>query len=119
MRLVVFPEIAGKANGTLLGRQRVCELTDSGTGLQNNSYLFDDVGNLTQRQDNNAGTTESVYYDALNRLSHTVGDTSTQLTYDAMGRLATWEAYGNSTNTKDYTTQQPGCTYYANAQPHA
>lgn len=28
MRLVVFPEIAGKANGTLLGRQRVCELTD-------------------------------------------------------------------------------------------
>jgi len=92
---------------------------NGGTGLQNNSYLFDSVGNLIQRQDNNAGTTENVYYDALNRLSHTVGDTSTQLSYDYMGRLATWEAYGNSTNTKDYTTQQAGCTYYANAQPHA
>ena len=28
MRLLVFPEIGGKANGTLLGRRRVCELTD-------------------------------------------------------------------------------------------
>ena len=26
--LLVFPEIGGKANGTLLGRRRVCELTD-------------------------------------------------------------------------------------------
>src|SRR6185312_5451986 len=28
MRLLVFPEIGGKAHGTLLGRRRVCELTD-------------------------------------------------------------------------------------------
>ena len=28
MRLLVLPEIGGKANGTLLGRRRVCELTD-------------------------------------------------------------------------------------------
>lgn len=87
--------------------------------LQNNSYLYDGVGNVIQRQDNNAGITESIYYDALNRLSHTVGDTSTQLTYDTMGRLATWEASGASANVNDYTTPQSGCTYYSNAQPHA
>ena len=90
-----------------------------GAGLQNNSYLFDPVGNLIQRQDNNAGTSENVYYDSLNRLDHTVGDTNTQLSYDSMGRLLTWAAYGNSTNVKDYTTPQAGCTYYSNAQPHA
>lgn len=87
--------------------------------LQNNSYLYDGVGNLIQRQDNNAGTTESVYYDSLNRLDHTVGDTSTQMTYDPLGRIATWEAYGNSTNRNDYTTAQAACTYYGNAQLHA
>ena len=90
-----------------------------GVTLQNNSYLFDAVGNLTQRQDNNAGTTENAYYDDLNRLSYTVGDSNTHVTYDAMGRIETWEAYGSSTNTKNYTTPQSGCTYYSNAQPHA
>jgi RHS repeat-associated protein len=90
-----------------------------GAGLQNNAYLFDAVGNLIQRQDNKAGTTENVYYDSLNRLDHTVGDTNTHLTYDSMGRLSTWAAYGNSTNVKDYTTPQAGCTYYPNLQPHA
>jgi hypothetical protein len=90
-----------------------------GAALQNNSYLFDGVGNLTQRQDNKAALTENVYPDVLNRLDHTVGDTNTQLTYDSMGRLSTWQAYGSSTNVKDYTTPQTGCTYYANAQPHA
>lgn len=90
-----------------------------GTALQNNSYLYDPVGNLTQRQDNNAGTTESVYYDSLNRLSYTVGDSNTKMSYDAMGRIASWEAYGNTANVQNYDTQQSGCTYYANAQPHA
>jgi RHS repeat-associated protein len=90
-----------------------------GAALQNNSYLFDGVGNLTQRQDNNAGTTESVFYDSLNRLGHTVGDTSTTMSYDGMGRLTTWSANGNSVNTEDYATPQSGCTYYNNSQPHA
>jgi RHS repeat-associated protein len=90
------------------------------TALQNNSYLFDAVGNLTQHQDNNSGGTESVYYDALNRLDHTVGDTNTQLTYDAMGRLASWTVNGGTPpNTNDYATPQSGCTYYGNAQVHA
>ncbi|HEV2442180.1 MAG TPA: SpvB/TcaC N-terminal domain-containing protein, partial [Steroidobacteraceae bacterium] len=90
-----------------------------GAALQNNSYLYDPVGNLIQRQDNNAGANESVYYDSLNRLSYTVGDSNTKMSYDSMGRIATWEAYGNSTNVNDYTTPQSGCSYYANSQPHA
>lgn len=90
-----------------------------GATLQNNSYLFDEVGNLTQRQDGNLGTTENVFPDHLNRLDHTVGDTNTQMTYDAMGRIATWEALSATTNVLDYTTPQSGCTYYANSQLHA
>jgi RHS repeat-associated protein len=84
------------------------------TSLQNNSYLFDNVGNLSWRGDGITGASESVYNDADDRLSYTVGDTNTQLTYDSMGRLASW--FGN---TNDYTTAQPGCTYYPNAQLHA
>ena len=83
---------------------------NGGAGLQNNSDLFDYVGNLTQRQDNIAAVTENAYPDALNRLDHTVGDTNTNLTYDSMGRLATFQAYGNGMNVKDYTTPQTGCT---------
>jgi RHS repeat-associated protein len=92
---------------------------NGGAALQNNSYLFDNVGNLTQRQDNNAGLTESVYYDALNRLDHTVGDTNTQHKYDAIGRLDTWAANGGTPNVNNYTTAQSGCPSYANSQLHA
>jgi len=91
-----------------------------GSALQNNSYLFDAVGNLTQRQDGNAGVTENAFPDSLYRLDHTLGDSSTQMSYDAMGRIATWEAYGATANVKDYVTPQAGCTYYPDhAQPHA
>lgn len=90
-----------------------------GATLQNNSYLFDAVGNLTQRQDNNLGVTENAYPDSLYRLNHTIGDTNTQISYDSMGRIATWAAYGGSPNVKDYTTPQPGCPSYANSQLHA
>jgi RHS repeat-associated protein len=90
-----------------------------GAALQNNSYLFDVMGNLTQRQDSNLGVTENVYPDKLYRLDHTVGDTNTQMTYDALGRIATWADNGPPTNVNDYTTPQSGCTYYANSQLHA
>jgi len=90
-----------------------------GASLQNNSYLFDEMGNLTQRQDNNLGLTENVYPDNLYRLDHTVGDSNTQMAYDGMGRISSWTAYGKATVTNNFTTQQPGCTYYANPQLHA
>jgi RHS repeat-associated protein len=92
-----------------------------GSALQNNTYQFDAVGNLIQRQDNNTpGITENVFPDALYRLGHTVGDTNTQMSYDAMGRIKTWEAYGATANITNYSTPQSGCTYYPDhAQPHA
>jgi len=91
-----------------------------GAALQNNSYLFDAVGNLTQRQDGNAGVTENAFPDSLYRLDHTVGDTNTQLTYDSIGRMSSYSTNGGPAVPKDYTTPQPGCTYYADhTQPHA
>jgi len=90
-----------------------------GAALQNNSYLFDDAGNLTQRQENIAGVTENVFPDALNRLDHTVGDSNTVMQYDGIGRISAWGNVGAANNTNDYTTAQAGCTYYANPQIHA
>jgi len=64
-----------------------------GTGLQNQSYLYDLVGNVTQRQNNALGLTESFCYDNLYRLDHSTltgmctGATNLQMTYDAMGNI--------------------------------
>jgi RHS repeat-associated protein len=92
-----------------------------GSAFQNNTYLFDVVGNLTQRQDNNIpAVTENVFPDSLYRVDHTVGDTNTQFTYDSIGRISSWALNGGPAVPKDYTTPQPGCTYYPDhAQPHA
>jgi RHS repeat-associated protein len=68
------------------------------TSIQNLSYLYDLVGNTTQRQNNRLGLTETFYYgspsDNLYRLEHselTNGSTSTNLalTYDASGNILT------------------------------
>jgi hypothetical protein len=64
-----------------------------GTALQNQSYLFDEVGNLIQRQDNNRSLTESFCYDNLYRLDHSTltgscsGTANLQMTYDQMGNI--------------------------------
>ena len=60
-----------------------------GSTLQNQAYLYDEMGNVTQRQDNNQGLTEDFYYDNLYRLDHsTLGaSTNLQMGYDAMGDI--------------------------------
>jgi RHS repeat-associated protein len=64
-----------------------------GASLQNESYLRDLVGNVTQRQNNNAGLSENFYYDNLYRLDYSqltvAGNTTTNLDlgYDAMGNI--------------------------------
>jgi RHS repeat-associated protein len=58
----------------------------SSTAVLNQSYLQDENGNIAQRQDNNAGLTESFGYDADNRLTCTaLSSTCTTATvaYDA------------------------------------
>jgi RHS repeat-associated protein len=59
----------------------------SGAGLQNYAFLFDEMGDVTQRQDNNLGLTENFYYDALYRLDHSTlgGSTNLQMVYDTTG----------------------------------
>lgn len=60
-----------------------------GAALQNESYLFDRVGNVTQRQENNLGLTENFYYDDLHRLDYSAlnGVANLDLSYDAMGNI--------------------------------
>ncbi len=80
-----------------------------GTGLQNLSYLYDPIGNVTQRQESTLGLTENFYYDNLYRLDYSTLNngttTTTNLTmhYDAMGNIthrsdvngdATWTYHG-------------------------
>jgi RHS repeat-associated protein len=65
----------------------------SGTStLQNAAFLYDYVGNVTQRQDNRIGLTENFYYDNLYRLDHSTlgGSTNLQMQYDTggMGNIA-------------------------------
>jgi RHS repeat-associated protein len=92
-----------------------------GTGVQNESYLYDYVGNVTQRQNNALSLTESFCYDNLYRLDYSVlgagcgGTQNLNVDYAANGNITNKTAVG----TYDYTTPQAGCTYYANGQLHA
>ena len=60
-----------------------------GTAVQNESYLYDPDGNLTERQNNTLGLTENFYYDGDNRLSYSTlnGTRNLTMTYDAMGNI--------------------------------
>jgi RHS repeat-associated protein len=67
-----------------------------GTALQNLSYLYDWVGNVTQRQNNNSpGLTENFCYDNVYRLDHSTlaasnpctSTANLQLTYDNKGNI--------------------------------
>jgi RHS repeat-associated protein len=93
--------------------------TGANAATQNLTYAWDAVGNLTSRRDNNQGITESFGYDSLYRLTNVQrnGTTTATMSYDAAG-------IGNITNKSDvgsydYSTAQPGCSYYAHSQPHA
>ncbi|MGH7866644.1 MAG: hypothetical protein ACREP9_03180, partial [Candidatus Dormibacteraceae bacterium] len=60
-----------------------------GASRQNQSFLYDEVGDVTQRQDNNLGLTENFYYDNDYRLSYSTlnGTQNLSLTYDPMGDI--------------------------------
>jgi RHS repeat-associated protein len=61
----------------------------AGGAIQNWSYAWDQVGNLTQRQDLRQGLTESFQYDNLHRLTGVSGPDPLSLTYDARGNALT------------------------------
>lgn len=60
-----------------------------GASIQNEGFLYDEVGNVTQRQDNKLGLNEDFYYDSDNRLSYSTlnGTQNLSLTYDEMGNI--------------------------------
>lgn len=66
----------------------------AGTAVQNLSYAWDKIGNLTSRTDQNqASLTEYFYYDNLYRLDYSTlnGVTNLDLSYDAIGNI-TWKS---------------------------
>jgi RHS repeat-associated protein len=84
----------------------------AGNAVQNLSYTYDSLGNLLSRADSNENLSESVTYDALNRmLSATVASNFAPVknfTYDALGNLVTKSDVGAYT--------YPGS---GSAHPHA
>jgi len=60
-----------------------------GAGVKNLSFLYDEMGNVTQRQDNNLGLTESIYYDNDYRFSYSKlnGTQNLSVTYDGTGNI--------------------------------
>jgi RHS repeat-associated protein len=60
-----------------------------GASVQNQSFLYDEMGNVTQRQDNDLGLSENFYYDNDYRLSYSTlnGSQNLSLSYDTMGNI--------------------------------
>jgi RHS repeat-associated protein len=60
-----------------------------GSSIQNQGFLYDEVGNVTQRQENNLGLSENFYYDSDNRLSYSTlnGTQNLSLNYNGMGNI--------------------------------
>lgn len=88
--------------------------------LQNESYLFNDVGSLIQRQNGNPSLTESFQYDDLHRLtsSQLGGVTNLSVTYDQLGNVtsrndiaggAAWVYHA----TKKHAVTQAGSNTYS------
>jgi RHS repeat-associated protein len=81
-----FDPITGWLGGSQTG-------PGGGATLQNDGYLYDQVGNVTQRQNNNAGLTENFFYDSVYRLQTSTlvanGATTTNLSvnYDLNGNI--------------------------------
>jgi len=81
------------------------EMTErkSGTGgsdsnVQNLRYVWDTVGNLSNRQDLRQGLTESFSYDGLDRLTQASGPGGTlAMTHDAIGNLTSRSDVGSYT----------------------
>ncbi len=78
----VFDEVTGWVQSIQAG-------SGGGTGFQNQAYLYDEVGNVTQRQDNNLGLTENFYYDNVYRLDHSTlnGTVNLQMGYASTGNI--------------------------------
>jgi len=90
----------------------------SGTEVQNLSYVFDDLGNLTSRHDGNKSLNEFFIYDVLNRLTSATlsGQPTQSFTYDSIGNITSKTGvgsyiYGAGTAGPHAVTTAGGTTY--------
>jgi len=69
-----------------------------GASIQNLSFLYDEVGNVTQRQDGIHNLSEDIYYDSDYRLSYTTlgGTQNLSMGYDAMGDITKKSTVSNN-----------------------
>ena len=60
-----------------------------GAGVKNLAFLYDEMGDVTQRQDNNLGLTENIYYDNEYRFSYSKlnGTQNLSVTYATNGNI--------------------------------
>jgi hypothetical protein len=81
-----------------------------GSAVKNLAFLFDEMGDVTQRQDNNLGLTENIYYDNDYRFSYSKLQGTQNL-------LVTYDNTGNITSRSDVAS---GATWtYSPTQKHA
>jgi RHS repeat-associated protein len=93
-----------------------------GSGVKNLAFLYDEMGNVIERQDNNLGLTENIYYDNDYRFSYSKlnGTQNLSVSYDGKGNItsrsdvasgATW-TYGTS---QIHAVTQAGSSSYVYA----
>ncbi len=105
---------------------------NGGSGVKNLAYLYDELGNVIQRQDNNLGLTENIAYDDDYRFSTSQlnGTQNLAVSYDAMGDITSRsDVAGGASWTYDTThlhaVDQAGSSNYsygpydANGNPSA
>lgn len=84
--------------------------------VQNLSYQWDNVGNLTERKDQRQNFTEDFYYDARYRLDHsTLTSGGTTITNLTMG----YDASGNITSKSDVGSYAYPASGTSSVRPHA
>jgi RHS repeat-associated protein len=91
-----------------------------GSGVKNLAFLYDEMGDVTQRQDNNLTLTENAYYDNDYRLTSTTlgGTQNLSVTYDdTMGNItARSDVAGGATwtysTTQKHAVTEAGSTSY-------
>jgi RHS repeat-associated protein len=61
-----------------------------GSGVKNLAFLYDEMGDVTQRQDNNLGLTENIYYDNDYRFSYSTlnGTQNLSVSYTTNGNIS-------------------------------
>ena len=99
------PVIATRGYDPVMGRLTSLQagLSASPTSVQNQSYHYDSLGRLDQRQDIAAGTSETFGYDSLNRLktsnltAPSLGTQTTSTSFNAIGNITSKTGVGTYT----------------------